>query len=226
MESRFDITSKTSSSIETSYTYKTCGGMESVVFTVIPFDVYQYKVLSSPEAVDIGSYMAISIPRELKTFFTERSYYNENNGAGMDIDNTILSYTLGNPGTYSKEADIDKTGLDAGGFYSVPMTVGQGGTTTIGIQTSTSSGYGAAFSTSVTVEAETSGTGFLIGGSAGYHAGYSYTNTTTNTTIFSGTVGGIVNKEIFPSKVYDWGLFVKPVTYLEQEFVVINYFVN
>ena len=109
------------------------------------------------------------------------------------------------------------------------MTVSHGGTTTIEIDTSKSKGWGIGFDLSTTIEAEVSGNGFLAGGSIGFHSGYSYDTTVTDTTIFSGTVGGIdtsVDSGTYSDKLYDWGLFVKPMEYMGQKFVVIDYFVN
>ncbi len=230
IEASFDWTAKSSSSIEISYTYTTSPATDSVVFPAIPFDVYPYQTLSSPTPEEVGHYLAINVPRELKTFFTDRDFYNANNGKGMDIDKNVLGHTIGNPLSYPRESDINKAELTSnGGFYSDTMTVSHGGVTEIEIDTSKSEGWGMGFDLSISVEAEVSGNGFLAGGSVGFHSGYSYDTTVTNTTIFRGSVGGIDTSEdsgTYSDKLYDWGLFVKPTEYMGQKFVVINYFVN
>ncbi len=41
---------------------------DAVVFTVIPFDVYYYKVVSSPDPADINKTVSINVPRKLSTY--------------------------------------------------------------------------------------------------------------------------------------------------------------
>jgi len=41
--------------------------------------------------------MTVNVPREMRTLSVSRDFYNENNGAGDDIDSAVLKHTIGDP---------------------------------------------------------------------------------------------------------------------------------
>ena len=190
--------------------------------------MYYYRVAASPVAAEVGSTMVVNVPREPQTLFVDRDFYNRTNGAFFDVDSTVLAHTIGDPHSYPRESGIDKAGLLAsGGFYTDTMITGQGtGCQSVEICVSEGSGSGTSYDLNVGVEFEAGTGGFLIGGSAGFHYGYEYNVTTTERTIFKGTVGNILDPTAWAAKQFGFGVYVKPVSTGGQKFTLIDYWVD
>lgn len=228
VEEAIDWISTSSLTIEKAYYYNGCADADKVVFTVIPFDVYYYRVLASPLPAEVGTTMVVNVPRKPQTIFVDRVYYNDNNGDFFDVGSDILAHSIGNPYSYPHESSIDKSALLAGGgFYTDSMTTGQGsGCQTVEICLSEGSGAGTSYDLNVGVEIEAGFGGFLMGRSAGFHYGYEYTVTTTDKTIFKGTVGNIIAPATWAANHFDFGLYVEPMRADDQKFTLINYWVE
>ena len=95
-----DWTATASASIETTVSYSSGPGEDKVVFSSVPFDVYYYEVISSPDPKAVGETITINLPREPQTFSVSRTFFNDNNGEAMDIDERILPHTIGDPWSY------------------------------------------------------------------------------------------------------------------------------
>jgi hypothetical protein len=67
--------------------------------------------------------------------------------------------------------------------------------------------------------------GPTVGGSAGFNYGHSYEISTTESTLFEGTVGSIPGNQ-FAKNSYSWGLMTYPATLGNQRFPVLNYWVE
>jgi hypothetical protein len=134
--------------------------------------------------------MSINVPREMQTLSVSRTFYNERNGDNPDIDARVFGHTIGSVGSYPTAAE--RTALLAGGGLccsTAPPTVGVGsGSTTLGIRMSKGQGTGTNNDISVAVESGFGFGGVTFGMSAGFHYGFEYTLTNTQSTYYEGTV--------------------------------------
>ena len=228
VETAMDWISSSSTEVETAYHYSGTADSDKVLFTSVPFDVFYYRVVASPVAEEVGSTVVVNVPRSPQTLFVDREFYNETNGNFFDIDEDVFTHTIGVPSSYPSESSVNKGVLDsAGGFYSDVMTVGQGsGSETIEINVSQGQGSGTSFDLNVGVEYEAGSGGFVVGGSAGFHYGYSYRVTSTESTYYSGTVGNILDAADWNAHRFDFGLFVEPMRVEGQRFPRITYWVD
>ncbi len=226
VESSMDATSSQSTEVEQYVSYAGGAGEDKVIFTAVPFDVYYYKILSSPVASEVGKMLTINMPRQMQTLSVERGFYNAYNGDGDDIDSSVLKHTIGDPRSYPTEAERDAL-LKSGGLMSVASPVGVGsGSITVGIRKSAGQGTGSSFDFGVTMEGEAGVVGVTMGGSAGFHYGYESSVTHTESTLFEGTVGDIPQSAYDSSRAYSFGLFAYPFTRGDQKFTVVNYWVK
>jgi len=167
-ESSFDWTATQAVSIEESYTYST-GNEDKVIFSCIPYDIYYYKVLQSPDSEKIGMVFSVNLPRKPITLPVERGFYNNNNGGLPDIDSTVpgLDHIIGTSLSYPTSIEADQliqSGSGQGIKSGKMMTVGQGtGSTSIEMSVTNSEGYGEAFDFAVDIEAEAGAFGATAG---------------------------------------------------------------
>ena len=226
VETALDWISSQSTEVEKYITYTGGADEDKVVFTAVPFDVYYYKILSSPVASEVGTMMTVNVPREMQTLSVARDFYNANNGDGDDIDSAVLKHTIGDPKSYPTEMDRDAL-LKSGGLQSIESPVGVGtGSVTVGIRKSDGKGSGTSFDFGVTIESEVGAGGVTMGTSVGFHYGYECNVTNTESTVFEGTVGDIPQSAYDSSKAYTFGLFAYPFTHGDQKFTVVNYWVK
>jgi hypothetical protein len=211
-----DWISSTNVSLEQTETWTT-GTDDAVVFQVIPFDVYYYTIVSSPDATDFGKTVSINVPRKLKTYKVPVSLYNASVVDGPQLDSAILTHTVGDPGSYPKYnacATAAPGGMFGTTSYLVdrdswcyasatPLHVGVGsGTVGFTIARTDTSSAGVATDLSVQFETEAGAGGFTVGSSVGFHWGYSYTVDTSKSYSFDGAVGDLPDA----SHGYDFGL--------------------
>lgn len=210
--------------------YTTAVGEDKVVFTAIPFDVYYYEVLSSPDPVQIGETVTINVPRPPGKYHQEVNFYNEHNGDGYDLDNDVLIHTVGSPFTYPNKNKRDQLKSDANGrgLYSqhyLEVGVGSGsGVITLEDLTRETSSYD--YDLSVSVEAEIGAGGIVAGASTGYQYGYSYTTTVTTGTYIKGEVPDIPASGYTAARQFHWGLIAYPVEDGPQKFTMVSYWVG
>jgi hypothetical protein len=97
---------------------------------------------------------------------------------------------------------------------------------TIGIRISQGRGTGTYSDISTTIEAEYGLGGVTFGMSSGFHYGFGYTVTNTQSTFYEGKVGDIPSGSYTSGMSYIFGLFTYPCTLDEQNFTVVNYWVD
>jgi hypothetical protein len=186
-----DWISSSYSSITKSYSYSSGPLEDKVVFTAIPFDVYYYKIISSPYKEDVGQVITINIPRDPQTLSVSRKFYNKNNGDNMDVDEKIFRHDIGDPWSYP-DVQTKNNLLSNGGVASDVMTVGEGsGLQTITIDISNGEGMGNSIDLEVGIDSEITTGGVQFGMSVGFHYGFTYKIQTENTTFYEGVIGDI-----------------------------------
>jgi hypothetical protein len=165
----------------------------------------------------------------MQTLSVSRTFYNEKNADNPDIGAQVLGHSIGNVLSYPGPAE--KNALLAGcapdGLWSNDATVGVGsGSQTIGICMSQGQGTGTYNDFSTTIESEFGVGGVTFGMSAGFHYGFEYTVTNTQSTFYEGMVGDIPDVIYTGDMSYIFGLFTYPCTLDEQNFTVVNYWVD
>jgi hypothetical protein len=190
---------------------------DAVVFQVIPFDVYYYTVVSSPDPADVGNTLSINVPRKISTYKVPVSLYNASVVDGPQIDSAILTHTIGDPASYPKYnacAAAPPGGSFGATSYLVdpnswcyasatPLHVGVGsGTVGFTIARTDTSSTGISTDLSVEFEQEVGAGGFTAGTSVGFHWGYEYTVDTSQSYSFDGQVGDLPDAK----RGYDFGL--------------------
>jgi hypothetical protein len=228
VESAMDWISSRSSEIEKYVAYTSGPDEDKVIFTAVPFDVYYYTVISSPDPMEVGNTLSINVPRDMQTLSVSRTFYNERNGDNQDIDAQVLGHTIGSVWSYPSSVERNTLLANGGLCCSTPIpTVGVGsGSTTLGIRMSKGQGTGTYNDFSVTVESEFGLGGVTFGMSAGFHYGFEYTVTNTQSTYYEGTVGDIPEGSYSTGMSYSFGLFTYPFTHEGQTFTVVNYWVE
>lgn len=214
------LDSISSRSVELSETRTWTSGTENaVVFQVIPFDVYYYEVVSSPEPGDVGSTLSINVPRAINTYKVPVELYNASIIDGPHIGPNVLGHTVGDPSTYPTENACE--GATGGGTFNSSsflvdaktwcyasekaLHVGIGtGSVGFEIARTEASSAGTSQDISVDFETEVGAGGFTVGASVGFHYGYTYTVDTSQSYNFAGQVGDLPDAK----RGYDFGLMV------------------
>ena len=207
-------------------------GEDKVIFTSIPFDVYYYTILSSPDSSQIGETISINVPREPDVYHQNTDYYNTHvYGDALKIDTSILQHSIGDPFSYANSTDKFKKMTDhPEGMFSGEQIVGisdSGSTSTlIGETITITDTY--AYTLTVTLEAEVTAASITAGVSAGYKYGYTYETSVTTGIYIEGEVPDIPGwkaDEGYP--LYKWGLMSYPMEVEEsnQKFTVVTYWV-
>jgi hypothetical protein len=235
IEQSLDFTSSQSTTIEKYNSYTSGPGEDKVVFTTVPFDVYYYTIVSSPAPEDVGRTVTINIPREIQTLASSTGFFNANNGQSLDIDENVFQHRPGDVWSYPsaddknrmlREAEASEPGYQS--LWNGPRPVSEGsGFDTIGISTTEGSARGAAMDLDVKLEFSTTAPGGAkVGTSVGFHYGFSYSLATEETAFFEGSVGNIPASNYTQGNIYQYGLMVYPQHSGDQDFVVMNYWVE
>ena len=220
-----------SKEITTSITFTDGGGEDRVIFTAVPLDKYTYEILASPTASEIGKTLDISIPRKFSKYSLPLGEFN-----GVTGLNIPTSHALGMPFTYPKSSDAntllakypggyasDSANTSSGGSAASPgiteltIDVAHGSTTTFGTDAS------------VTMSMEAGAGGLTVMSKVGFNVGYSYSQSTTTSTTFAGTVGYLPTADYSDdSYKYSSTLFVYPYenTYTGHTYWVLDYAVD
>jgi hypothetical protein len=195
----------------------TAGTEDAVVFQVIPFDVYYYKVLSSPDPADFAKPLSINVPRKMSTYKVPVALYNASVLDGPTIGPALLTHKVGDPASYPMANAC--TGALGSGKYGQTMFlvdktawcfatsdkshVGVGtGSVGLTIARTDMSSQSVKQDYSVEFEAEAGAGGFTAGVSAGFHWGYGYTVDASQSYSFAGTVADLPDA----MHGYDFGL--------------------
>ena len=227
-ESAFDWTASEGKTISETHSWKTFN-QDTVVFTAIPYDVYYYRVVSAPDQAAVGTMLTVNLPRKPIIRPVERTWYNDRNGDAPDIEPTLLGGSIvGQPFSYPDSAAADALMAGKGLKSKTTEYVGGGGTeSSIEMSIENAKGTGTNFEFEAKIESEAGAGGFKAGVSAGFRYGESYKVTSTDGTIFGGSVGGLPAADDVPAKQFRWGLF----TYEAQAgtsppFAVVQYYVE
>ncbi len=226
VSAEFDAVAKNAATQSQLVTY-TSGAEDSVVFTVVPFDVYYYEVVAAPNASEVGNKIAINIPRRPQTLLASAEYFDRYVDDSRKSQPLFATHVVGEPLSYSTGEEMDEL---CGGYCfksADALPVGQGtGYTTVEISQSESEGVGASYKLSTEIVSEASLGGVKVGASVGFSYGFAMETTTETTTVFTGQLGSL--KELTPAKGYKAGLFahrqahpasIKPV-------LVVDYWVE
>jgi hypothetical protein len=214
-----------SSSMEVSRSIAYNGGPDEdkVIFTAVPFDVYYYTILTSPNPEDVGNIMSVNVPREMQTLSVEREFYNSNNGDAPDVDETVLRHVIGDVDSYASPSERDAL-LEEWGLVSGESPVGVGsGSITVTVDLTEGQGSGTSYDFDFTIESEVGLGGVTMGMSLGFQYGYEYWETNSESTFFEGTVGDIPSASFTPDLAYTFGLFAYPFEHEGQKFTVVSY---
>jgi hypothetical protein len=205
VNNQFDSYAKERVTFQEWVTYTT-GDEDSVVFTVVPFDVYYYEVVSAPNPAEVGNTLSINLPRRPQTMLASAPYFDRFVNESRKSAPLFATHVVGDPLSYPGVEERDA--LCSGDCFSSgqELTVGQGsGFTQVDIMKTAAKSHGTAYRLSVEVESEASVFGVTAGSSVGFSYGYGMEITTEETTIFTGRVGSV--EDLTPETTYNFGLF-------------------
>ena len=230
LDQSFNWGTATTHEITENWGYSTAIGEDKVIFTSIPFDVYYYTVLSSPDHGQIGETITVNVPRKPGAYHQETSYYNSHvYGDAVKIDSSVMQHSIGNPFSYATESEKDtlKDSSDKGLFSDHFLQVGTGtGSSTISLEDLSGDTSTYDYSLDVTVSMEATVVGISVGGSVGYQYGYSYSSTVSTGTYIEGEVPDIPSDSYNSDRAFRWGLMSYPVTNSGQNFTIVTYWVQ
>jgi hypothetical protein len=212
-----------------SHVYTTMAGSDAVVFSCIPYDVYSYKVLSSPNSAAVGETITVDFPRTPQIIMMERSVFNALPSNNLSIGSSVLVHTLGSPSSYKNYADIAKLcNATSGGLIDATgQTSPVGGTSyetsTVSVAKSKGTKLGAGLSFTASVQNVT--LGCLFGAEAGFSDDFEYSVTSTDSTEISGSVPGINASD----KTFQFGIAgynLTDTSLQSSPFMVVTYWVQ
>lgn len=223
-------------------TYETAG-RDAVLFTSVPYDVYDYLVVASDDPAAEGTTLALMLPRTPYTRLVSREYFNARVPEGsLRIGPNVLAGTAGDPSSY-----LDRQGMNAhrglleqdnlsppNYLQSAERTVGEGSTSTsVAISLAREDFYSKASSISWTHTVGLTAGSVMTEFTVGHGEGHAFTTTVGKETEVSGSVPSInLDDTHHPEAVYTFGM----ATYMQrlttpsdpqgQIFQVINYWVD
>ena len=200
---------------------------DGVVFTTIPYDRYTYKILSHPDPELVGGEVVVSLPREPIMLKVERGFYNSSIvDTSIPINDNVFSHTVGDVQSYPSAGEKNTLLSQNGGLENGPIGVGQGeGSNGLGIEVSTEISAGGSLGIEVERSVDVTAGPAMAGFSVGYGASASLTISSGSSTSYAVTVGDI-NAENFAANQYSYGMFTYVQTLDDQEFEVINFWVE
>jgi hypothetical protein len=239
-----------------SRTFSTGPFEDGVIFTSVPLDryVYQKTVAKIPDDGFLSETLYVNLPRDIDMRMVTRRFYNASltdNGENdpLRIDEEVFQHVPGDLSTYPTEQEkedilarelsiindarrIAAVGDDRfdpvvalGGLSVGPVSVGEGsGATELGLEYTESLGESNALELGFEFEAEA-----LFGGAWSMSVGISGRRELTvshgDASLFAGTVGSI-NEASYADEDYQFGLFSYLKRLGDQEFEVINYWIE
>lgn len=239
-----------------SRTFSTGPFEDGVIFTSVPLDRYVYKkiVAKIPDDGFLGETLYVNLPRDIDMRMVTRRFYNASltdnaENEPLRIDDNVFQHVPGDLSTYPSEQEkdeilarersivhdarrIDIVGderfdpvVALGGLSVGPVSVGEGdGATELGLEYVETLGEANALELGFEFEAEA-----LFGGawslSVGLSASRELTVSHGDASLFSGTVGSITAAN-YADEDYQFGLFAYLKRLGDQEFEVINYWVE
>lgn len=102
--------------LEETVEYTTGPLEDTVIFTTLPVDQYQYTVVSHPDPTKVGQRVVVNLPRTPITLQVERGFYNRSVVPGSPlIDESIFLHKVGDIDSYPTEASADAL-INTGGL--------------------------------------------------------------------------------------------------------------
>lgn len=212
--------------VEKSRTFTTGSLEDGVVFTTIPYDRYSYTILSHPDPDLVGDTIIVSLPREPIILKVDRDFYNANvTESSILIDEQVFDHIPGVLDSYPSEGRKNQL-LSGGGLENGPISVGQGSGSS-GLEIAVSDEVSLGGSLGIEYEKEVSVTiGSAMGGyTVGYGAEASLSVTSGSQTTYSVEVGDL-DSDNFAANQYSYGIFTYVQELDDQEFEVINIWVE
>jgi hypothetical protein len=209
-------------------TYSTLAGKDAVIYSCIPFDVYEYRVVNSPNAEAIGTTVTVNIPRTAQIVLMDRDTYNALPNNPAKVGSSVLSHTAGKPHSYKGFADINALCAASGGLIDTVGDTSPVGASTVRASTvSVSKGSGTILGGGISISASVEEVvlGCLFGAEIGFSSEFEYTVTTSDSTEISGSVPGI-NAEDSPFTFGIAGYKLQDATVQSTPFMVVNYWVE
>ncbi|MBW1874967.1 MAG: hypothetical protein JRI98_06210 [Deltaproteobacteria bacterium] len=193
----------------------------------VPYDRYTYRILSHPDPELIGGEVVVSLPREPIMLKVERGFYNTNIvDTSVPVDDNMFSHTVGDLQSYPSVSEKNMLLSQYGGLENGPISVGQGGGSDgLGIDVSTEISLGASLGIEIEKSVDVTAGPAMAGYSVGYGVSASLTVTSGASTSYSVTVGDL-SAETFADSQYSYGMFTYVQTVSDEEFEVINFWVE
>lgn len=211
-------------------------GEDAVVFTAVPYDVYDYRILRTREPGMEGKTLSIMLPRTPVTRVVSRKYFNDRVPEdGLKIGEDLLPHVVGEPRSYMTLAEkrelSERVRLDGQPFIQSELqTIGEGNTsTTISVEVSKDSFHSKGYGKSSTFSVEFTGGVVTTNFSMGQDEENTMVTTYGETTAVEASIPSItVDDTEHPDAVYSFGIFtyMKPPKNGSQSFQVINYWVE
>jgi len=218
----------------------TTAGRDAVVFTSIPYDLYDYTIVASDDSSEVGDTLTFSFPRTPYTRVVSTSYFNARVPADrLKIDERVFGHTFGDVSSYmsaQQKNDLrdsvqnNTTSSVSNLFLSSGIkTVGEGATSTgTAITLSAESFYSEAVGASRTHSVSLTAGVAIAEFSVGEGEERSMSVSAGNATDISSEIPGVNDG----APVYSYGM----MTYMQrlpdpdgnpgQAFQVINYWVE
>lgn len=201
----FDAVASEATSVSESVTY-TGGPEDSVVFTVVPFDVYYYDVVSPVDPSGTQTPLSVNLPRKPQTLIATSEYFDRFVDEARKSAPLFQTHRVGEPFSYSSVAERDDLCRTGCFESSEAYAIGQGkGSTTVEISESEDKGRGASYSYDVSVESEASVGGVSFGTSVGFSYGYAVNTTISKNMVFVGQIGSLA--DLTSENSYSVGIF-------------------
>ena len=232
LDTEFKLTFGVTKSVTTATVFTTGPQEDTVIFTTIPYDRYEYRVLHHKQAGMRGTRYYVMNPREPQTLMVQREFFNRvTSPDSIKIDESVFGHQIGDPTTYptaaEKDAVLAAQTKDHPAYQNGAQRVGQGRGSvelSLAIGREQTAGFEAEIVAGFHFEASA---GVLIQIDIGYGVGFALSLTRGQEMSYTGVVGNI-DAEHFVDEQYSFGLFTHyhsdPGT--GQTFEVVDYWVE
>ena len=201
--------SRTKTQAKTLTTGQECGGgsdYDLVIFEKTVYDIYKYKIVSSPDESNIGEFMNIKVPRETMFYKEPVKYFNQLDNITTKVE---FKHKVGKPWTYSSRAVGQRLISIYGGWETGANRVGNSGGATVAFLSMAeeeTTEESRTFSMEVAAGVEAGGVTVMAG--VGFSTGHTHSITTGRECVYEGSVGDISDHDEYLKYGYTWGLYV------------------
>ena len=190
-----------------SQTYMSPAEEDVILFQTLLYRGYEYEVLSANNPALIGTIITLDLPYGAFELLASVDYYNSLFEPAYHIGSSLLPHTVGDPASYRTRAQVEAlvnqyVGWLNPGANTVPAGQSSSGQ---GISLASESTTEEQRELSLTDEIEFKAGGATVGGSIGAGLGDIYSITTSESTDYAATVGGVQDFNLWG---YTWGMAV------------------